>query len=35
MDSENLVKIYIPEIKRVSSFIGGHGYEKKGAPKCR
>jgi hypothetical protein len=33
MDSENLAKIYIIEIKIVSLFWDGQGDEKKGAPK--
>jgi hypothetical protein len=33
VESENLAKIYIIEMKRVSSFCGGQGDEKKGAPK--
>jgi hypothetical protein len=35
MDSENYAKIYSTEIKRVSSFLGGQGDEKKGGPKMK
>jgi hypothetical protein len=35
MDSENLAKIYILEIKRVSLFWGGRGDQKRGPQNIR
>jgi hypothetical protein len=35
MDSENLAKIYILEIKRVSLFWGGRGDKKRGPQNIR